>query len=47
MTEVLELRCILEEGQLIKQIMTGATILMIVEAGICITAVTRYYLRND
>jgi hypothetical protein len=45
MTEVLELRCILQEGQLVKQIMTGATILMIVEAGICITALTRYYLR--
>jgi hypothetical protein len=45
MTEVLELRCILQEGQLIKQIMTGATILMIVEAGICITALTRYYFR--
>jgi hypothetical protein len=47
MIEVLELRCILQEGQLIKQIMTGATILMILEAGICITAVTRYYLRNE
>jgi hypothetical protein len=45
MIEVLELRCILEEGQLIKQIMTGATILMIVEAGLCITALTRYYFR--
>jgi hypothetical protein len=45
MNEVLELRCILQEGQLIKQIMTGAIILMILEAGICIIAVTRYYLR--
>ena len=45
MTEVLELRCILQEGQIVKQIMTGATILMIVEAGICITALTRYYFR--
>jgi hypothetical protein len=45
MNEVLELRCILQEGQLIKQIMTGATIVMIVEAGVCITALTRYYYR--
>jgi hypothetical protein len=45
MTEVLELRCILQEGQIVKQIMTGATILMIVEAGICISAIARYYLR--
>jgi hypothetical protein len=45
MNEVLELRCILQEGQLIKQIMTGATILMILEAGICITAIARYYFR--
>ena len=45
MTEILELRCILQEGQIIKQIMTGATVLMIVEAGICISAIARYYLR--
>ena len=45
MTEVLELRCILQEGQIVKQIMTGATILMIVEAGICISAIARYYYR--
>lgn len=45
MTEILELRCILQEGQIVKQIMTGATILMIVEAGICISAIARYYLR--
>jgi hypothetical protein len=45
MTEVLELRCILQEGQIVKQIMTGATVLMIVEAGICISAIARYYLR--
>ena len=45
MIEVLELRCILEEGQLIKYIMTGATVLIIVEAGVCITALMRYYNR--
>ncbi len=45
MTEVLELRCILQEGQLIKQIMTGAVTIMIVEAGVCITAIARYYNR--
>jgi len=45
MTEVVELRCILQEGQIVKQIMTGATVLMIVEAGICISAIARYYLR--
>ena len=45
MNEVLELRCILQEGQIIKQIMTGAVTIMIVEAGICISAIARYYLR--
>jgi hypothetical protein len=45
MIEVLELRCILEEGQLVKQIMTGSLIVMIIEAGVCITAIARYYIR--
>jgi hypothetical protein len=32
MNEVMELRCLLEEGQIIKHIMTIAVTLMIVEA---------------
>jgi len=45
MTEVLELRCILQEGQIAKQIMTGAVTIMIVEAAVCISAILRYYNR--
>lgn len=45
MEQVLELRCILEQGQLIKQTMTAALILMFVEAVVCITAIARYYFR--
>lgn len=45
MEQVLEIRCILEQGQLIKQIMTAALILMFVEGTVCITAIARYYFR--
>ena len=45
MNEVLELRCILQEGQIAKHIMTGAVTIMIVEAGLCISAIIRYYFR--
>ena len=45
MNEVLELRCILEEGQLVKQLMKGAVIVMLLEAGICVTWIARYLNR--
>ena len=41
MSEVMELRCLLEEGQIIKHLMTIAVTLMIIEAGVCITAIAR------
>jgi hypothetical protein len=47
MSEVMELRCLLEEGQIIKHIMTIAVTLMIVEAGVCITAIARYLNRDE
>ena len=45
MEQVLELRCILEEGQLVKQLMKGAVIVMLLEVGICITWIARYLFR--
>lgn len=45
MNEVMELRCILEEGQTIKHLMTIAVTLMIVEAAVCVTWIARYLNR--
>jgi hypothetical protein len=45
MTEVMELRCILEEGQLIKHIMTAALILTSVEAAIIVKCLVRWVYR--
>lgn len=45
MNEVLELRCLLEQGKLIEQMMTVAMILMGVEVAICIKAIIRWNYR--
>jgi hypothetical protein len=45
MTEVMELRCLLEEGQLIKHLMTATLILAAVEAAICIKCLVRWIYR--
>jgi hypothetical protein len=45
MTEVMELRCLLEEGQIIKHLMTATLILASVEAAICIKCLLRWVYR--
>lgn len=45
MNEILELRCLLEQGKLIQQMMTITMILMGVEVGICVTALARWINR--
>lgn len=47
MEEVYQLRCLLEQGKLIQQMMTAATILLFVEVAICIQAIIRYNLRQN
>lgn len=41
----MELRCILEQGKVIKHIMTSAMILLIVEGAICFKCIVRYWFR--
>lgn len=45
MHEVMELRCLLEQGQIIKHIMTGTLIIASVEAAICIKCLVRWIYR--
>jgi hypothetical protein len=45
MNEVMELRCLLEEGQIIKHIMTSTLIIASVEAVICIKCLVRWVYR--
>ena len=45
MNEVMELRCILEEGQIIKHLMTATLILASVEAAIIVKCLVRWVYR--
>ena len=45
MEEIQELRCLLEQGKLIQQMMTAAITLMLVEVAICVKAIIRWNYR--
>lgn len=45
MEEIQELRCLLEQGKLIQQMMTAAMIILAVEVAICIKAIIRWNYR--
>lgn len=45
MEQITELRCILEEGRIIKHLMTSALIIASVEAAICIKCLIRWVYR--